>query len=49
MLRDITTTFNAWAVDKDEFAKIQNALPGENQDRARDLRINKTKSSIWCC
>ena len=32
MLRDITTTYNTWSIDKAEFEKIQNAIPGENQE-----------------
>jgi len=31
MVRDITTTFNAWAFDKDKLADIQNAVDGQNQ------------------
>ena len=31
MVRDITTTFNAWAFDKDKLADIQNAVEGQNQ------------------
>jgi len=31
MLRDITTTFNVWNINKEEFEKIQNALPGNNE------------------
>jgi len=31
MARDITTTFNAWAFDKDKLADIQNAVDGQNQ------------------
>ena len=46
MLRDITTTFNAWAVDKDEFAKIQNALPGENQTEPETLELTKPKAQF---
>jgi len=28
MARDITTTFNAWAIDKERLEDIQNAIPG---------------------
>jgi len=31
MVRDVTTTFNAWAFDKDKLADIQNAVEGQNQ------------------
>lgn len=46
MLRDITTTFNAWTVDEDEFAKIQNALPGENQTEPETLELTKPKAQF---
>ncbi len=46
MLRDITTTFNAWAVDEDEFAKIKNALPGENQTEPETLELTKPKAQF---
>ena len=29
MARDITTTFNSWAIDEEEFNKISNAIPGQ--------------------
>ncbi len=32
MLRDITTTYNIWAIDEDEYNKIKDAIPGENQE-----------------
>ena len=31
MLRDITTTFNIWTINKDKFAQIQNALPANSE------------------
>lgn len=31
MLRDITTTFNVWNINKDKFAQIQNALPANSE------------------
>ena len=32
MLRDITTTYNVWAINEDEFNKIKDAVAGQNQD-----------------
>ena len=43
MLRDITTTFNAWSIDEEEFAKIQNSIPGENQEAPETLELTKPK------
>ncbi len=30
--RDVTTTVNAWSIDEDEFATIQNAVEGQNTE-----------------
>lgn len=46
MARDITTTFNAWAIDKDEFAKIQNAVEGQNQELPETTEITIPKLQI---
>ena len=46
MLRDITTTFNAWAIDEEEFAKIQNSIPGENQAEPETLELTKPKAQF---
>jgi len=46
MLRDITTTFNAWSIDKEEFEKIKNAIPGENQEAPETLEITKPKAQF---
>ncbi|AUP81541.1 hypothetical protein C1H87_05300 [Flavivirga eckloniae] len=46
MARDITTTFNAWAIDKDEFAKIQNAVAGQNQELPETSEITIPKLQI---
>ena len=32
MLRDITTTYNTWSINTEEYEKIKNAIPGENQE-----------------
>jgi len=43
MVRDITTTFNAWTIDEEEYEKIQNAIPGENQAAPEKLELTKPK------
>ena len=46
MARDITTTFNSWAVDEDEFNKIRNAIPGQNQESPETTEITKPKLQL---
>ena len=46
MARDITTTFNAWSVDQEEFAKIQDAIPGENEEAPETLELTKPKLQL---
>ena len=48
MARDITTTFNAWAIDEDEFATIQNAVEGQNQElpESTELTIPKLQFGV---
>ncbi len=46
MLRDITTTFNAWSINQDEFEKIKNAIPGENQETPETLELTKPKAQF---
>ncbi|SNR15687.1 putative type IX sorting system protein PorV2 [Tenacibaculum jejuense] len=46
MARDITTTFNTWAIDEDEFAKIRNAVPGQNQELPESTEITKPKLQV---
>lgn len=46
MARDITTTFNAWAIDEDEFATIQNAVEGQNQELPETSEITIPKLQI---
>jgi hypothetical protein len=43
MARDITTTFNAWSIDKDEFAKIQGAIDGQNQELPETTELTLPK------
>ena len=46
MARDITTTFNSWAIDEDEFNKIKDAIPGQNQELPETTEITKPKLQI---
>ena len=46
MARDITTTFNSWAVDEDEFNKIKNSIPGQNQEAPENTEITKPKLQL---
>jgi len=43
MARDITTTFNAWAIDADRLQDIKDAIPGQNQEEpdATELTLPK--------
>ena len=43
MVRDITTTYNIWNIDETEFAKIQNAIPGQNQQLPETNEITAPK------
>ena len=46
MARDITTTFNAWTIDKDKFAEIQGAVEDQNQDLPETTEITIPKLQI---
>ena len=46
MARDITTTFNSWAIDENEFNKIKNSIPGQNQELPETTEITKPKLQI---
>ena len=46
MARDITTTFNSWAINEGEFNKIKNAIPGKNQELPETTEITKPKLQI---
>ena len=43
MARDITTTFNSWSINQNEFDKIKNAIPGQNQALPETTEITKPK------
>ena len=46
MARDITTTFNAWNINEDAFAKVQNAVEGQNQELPETTEITIPKLQI---
>ena len=43
MVRDITTTFNVWSINEEEFDKIKDAIPDQNQDLPETNEITKPK------
>ncbi|NND51699.1 MAG: PorV/PorQ family protein [Flavobacteriaceae bacterium] len=46
MARDITTTFNAWAIDEEKLADIQNAIEGQNQEAPSGTELTLPKIQI---
>jgi len=46
MLRDITTTFNVWSINEDEFANIQAAIPDQNQELPETTEITIPKAQL---
>lgn len=46
MARDITTTFNSWAINENEFQKIKDAIPGQNQELPETIEITKPKVQL---
>lgn len=46
MIRDITTTYNTWAINEDEFDKIKTAIPGQNQELPETTEITKPKIQL---
>lgn len=46
MARDITTTFNAWSIDEEEFSKIQDAVEGQNQELPESSEITIPKLQL---
>lgn len=43
MLRDITTSFNVWQLDDENFELIKNAIPGENQELPENIEVTLPK------
>lgn len=46
MLRDVTTTFNSWSFDEDEFDTIKDAIPGQNQEIPESNEITIPKAQL---
>ncbi|AWH85144.1 hypothetical protein HYN59_08420 [Flavobacterium album] len=46
MLRDITTTYNTWAIDEDAYRDISNAIPGQNQELPATTEITLPKAQL---
>jgi hypothetical protein len=46
MLRDITTTYNVWNIDEEEYQKIANTIPGENQELPESTEITAPKAQL---
>jgi len=46
MVRDITTTFNAWSFDDDKLAQIQDAVEGQNQEVPEGTEITIPKLQL---
>jgi hypothetical protein len=46
MLRDITTTYNIWAIDEEQYETIKNAIPGENTELPESTEITAPKAQL---
>ena len=46
MLRDITTTYNVWAIDEDKYQEISGAVVGQNQDLPKSTEITLPKAQF---
>lgn len=46
MLRDITTTYNTWTINQEEYEKIKDAVPGENQELPETSEITLPKAQL---
>ncbi|WP_339610768.1 PorV/PorQ family protein [uncultured Planktosalinus sp.] len=46
MARDITTTYNLWTIDEEQFATIQGAVDGQNQEQPETTEITIPKLQI---
>ncbi len=46
MLRDITTTYNVWSINEDEYNKIKSSVAGENQDLPASTEITLPKAQL---
>lgn len=46
MVRDVTTTYNIWNIDEEEYNKIKDAIPGENQEIPEDSEITMPTAQL---
>lgn len=46
MARDVTTTYNIWNINEDEFNTIKNTIPGQNQDLPESTEITAPKLQL---
>ena len=46
MVRDITTTYNVWAINEEEYNKIKGAVAGQNQDLPESTEITAPKAQF---
>lgn len=46
MARDITTTYNIWNIDEEQFATIQGAVEGQNQEQPETTEITIPKLQL---
>lgn len=46
MLRDITTTYNTWTIDEEQYNTIKDAVPGENQELPETTEITAPKAQF---
>ena len=46
MLRDITTTYNVWAIDEDKYEQIRDAVEGQNQELPESTEITLPKAQL---
>ena len=46
MLRDITTTYNIWAIDEDKYNEIRDAVAGQNQEPPESTEITFPKAQL---
>jgi len=43
LVRDITTSYNVWNINQEEYNKIKDAIPGQNQELPEETEITKPK------
>ncbi|AOW08109.1 hypothetical protein EM308_00515 [Flavobacterium gilvum] len=46
MLRDITTTYNIWNINEEQYQKIADAIPGQNQEMPESTEITLPKAQL---